>query len=82
MSELLLELDVGLVIIAVDGCVVNAGFSVLVIDNDLAVFILTVLRLLYKEEVPVTPNIAHSGRGQGDALDEGARNWRGTTSMS
>ena len=43
MSELLLKLDVGLIIVAVDGCVVDAGSSVLVVDDDLAIFIPAVL---------------------------------------
>ena len=61
MSELLLKLDIGLVVITVDGCVVDAGSSILIIDNDLAVFVPTVLQLLYKEEVHVTPDIVCGG---------------------
>ena len=81
MSELLLKINVGLIVIAVDGSVINVQSSVLIVDDDLAIFVLTVLRLLYKEEVHVTPNIACGGYRRGDALGEGARNWRGTTSV-
>ena len=74
MSELLLELDVGLVVVTVDGRVVDAGSCILIVDNDLAIVILTVLRLLDKEKVPVTSDVVRGGRRRGDALDEGARN--------
>ena len=47
MSELLLKLDIGFVIVAVDGCVVNARSSILVIDDNFAIFIMTILQLLY-----------------------------------
>ena len=59
MSELLLKLNIGLVIITIGGCVVNVESSVFVIDDDFAIFITAILRLLYKEKVHVAPNIAH-----------------------
>ena len=43
MSELLLELDIGLVIVAIDRCVIDAGSSVLIVDDDLAVFVPAIL---------------------------------------
>ena len=73
MSKLLLKLDVGLVVVTVDGCVIDAGSSILIVDDDLAVFVPAVLRLLYKEEVCVTPDVAHGGCRRGNALGEGAR---------
>ena len=81
MSELLLELDIGLVVIAVDGCVVDVGSSVLIVDVDLTIFIPAILRLLYKEEVCVTSDVACDGCRRGNALGEGARNWGGATGM-
>lgn len=43
MSELLLKLDIGLIVVTVGGCVVDAGSSVLVVDDDLAIFVVAVL---------------------------------------
>ena len=79
MSELLLELNVGLVIVAVDRCVIDVGSSVLIVDDDLTVFVPAILQLLYKEEVRVTSDIARGGCRRGNALGEGARNWGGAT---
>ena len=59
MSKLLLELDIGLVIITVGRHVIDARFSIFIVDNDFAIFITAILRLLYKEKVHVAPNIAH-----------------------
>ena len=43
MSELLLKLNIGLVVIAVGRHVVNARSSIFVIDDDFAIFITTIL---------------------------------------
>ena len=63
MSELLLKLDVGLVVIAVGRHVVNVGSSVFIINDDPTVFIAAILRLLYKEEVHITPDVVCGGCG-------------------
>ena len=81
MSELLLELDVGFIVIAVGGCVVDAWSSVFVVDDDPTIFIAAILQLLYKEEVHVAPDIAYGGGRQCDTLGEGVRNWGSTMSM-
>ena len=82
MSKLLLKLNVGLVIIAVGGCVINARSSVFIVDDDFTIFVSTILRLLYKEEVHVASNIICGGFGQCDALHEGMRSRGGTTGAS
>ena len=47
MLELLLELDVGLLVVDVVSGNVQAGSGVLVVGDDLPVFVAAVLRLLY-----------------------------------
>ena len=51
MSELLLKLNVSYVVVAVGRHVVNVRSSIFVVDDDFAVFITAILRVLYKEEV-------------------------------
>ena len=80
MLELLLELDVSLLVVDVVSGNIQAGSGVLVVGDNLPIFVAAVLRLLYKEEVLVTPNVARGGHRRGDALGKGARNWGGTTS--
>ena len=63
MLELLLELNVGLLVVDVVSGNVQAGSGVLVVGDDLPVFVAAVLRLLYEEEVLVASHIAQDGRG-------------------
>ena len=81
MSKLLLELDIGLVIVVVGRHVVDVMSSVFIIDDDFAIFITAIFQLLYKEEVHVAPDIAYGGGRQCDTLGEGVRNWGSTMSM-
>ena len=77
MSKLLLKLNVGLVVVAVGRHVVDVGSSVLIVDDDLTIFVAAILQLLYKEEVRVTSDVVCGGSGQCDMSGEGARGWGG-----
>ena len=82
MSELLLKLNVGLVIVTVGRCVINAKTGILIADNDFTIFIIAILWLLYKEEVGIASNVICAGCRQCDALNKDMRMGRGTAGSS
>ena len=61
MSELLLKLNICLIVVTVGRHVVDVGSSVFIVDNDFAIFIMTIFQLLYKKKVCVASDITYGG---------------------